>query len=96
MKTVRPLVPTSSLPSGETVRSGRRSDDASIRFLIALARALHRYGTAADRLEETLAICAGRLGIRCRQRVTQAFRASVRVSANECDVAHVLCSPCIV
>jgi uncharacterized membrane protein YjjP (DUF1212 family) len=37
--------------------------DASIRFLIALARALHRYGTAADRLEETLVICARRLGV---------------------------------
>lgn len=36
---------------------------ARIRFVLALGRALHRYGTPAQRLEEALAIVCGRLGL---------------------------------
>lgn len=34
-----------------------------IRFVLALGRALHRYGTPANRLEEALAVVCGRLGL---------------------------------
>ena len=36
---------------------------ARIRFVLALGRALHRYGTPAHRLEEALAVVCGRLGL---------------------------------
>lgn len=53
----------SARPDTGTLRVESAGLDASIKFLIALARALHRYGTAADRLEETLSHCAQRLEI---------------------------------
>ncbi|MEZ6196421.1 MAG: threonine/serine exporter family protein [Planctomycetota bacterium] len=40
-----------------------RGDEAAIRFVLALAESLHRYGTPADRLEENLALCSARLGL---------------------------------
>jgi uncharacterized membrane protein YjjP (DUF1212 family) len=41
----------------------RASGDDAIEFVLALARALHRYGTPAHRLEEALRVCCERLGI---------------------------------
>jgi len=37
--------------------------DDAIGFVLALGRALHRYGTPADRMEEALKICCERLGL---------------------------------
>jgi uncharacterized membrane protein YjjP (DUF1212 family) len=37
--------------------------DAAIAFVLALGRALHRYGTPAHRLEEALRNCCSRLGL---------------------------------
>jgi len=42
--------------------SSERPDDA-IAFVLALGRALHRYGTPAHRLEEALRVCCQRLGL---------------------------------
>ncbi len=39
------------------------SQDDSIAFVLALGRALHRYGTPAHRLEEALRVCCHRLGL---------------------------------
>ena len=41
----------------------RAAVEDSIAFVLALGRALHRYGTPADRLEEALKVCCQRLGI---------------------------------
>lgn len=41
----------------------RAAVEDSIAFVLALGRALHRYGTPADRLEEALKVCCHRLGI---------------------------------
>src|SRR5690349_10529001 len=38
-------------------------DDAAIGFVLELARALHRFGTPAHRLEEALAVVCGHLGL---------------------------------
>ena len=38
-------------------------DDASIGFVLDLARALHRYGTPSHRLEEALKVICGHLGV---------------------------------
>jgi len=38
-------------------------DDASIGFVLDLARALHRYGTPSHRLEEALQVICGHLGV---------------------------------
>ncbi len=38
-----------------------RPDDDAIAFVLALGRALHRYGTPAHRLEEALRVCCARL-----------------------------------
>jgi uncharacterized membrane protein YjjP (DUF1212 family) len=40
-----------------------RDDEAVYAFVLALARALHRYGTPANRLEEAMAVVCKRLGI---------------------------------
>lgn len=37
--------------------------DERVAFALALARALHRYGTPADRLEEAMRVCCSRLGL---------------------------------
>lgn len=42
---------------------GGRVDEASVEFVLALARALHRYGTPAHRLEEGLRRVCDRLGL---------------------------------
>ena len=39
------------------------SQDDSIGFVLALGRALHRYGTPAHRLEDALGVCCHRLGL---------------------------------
>jgi len=39
------------------------SDVDAIEFVLALAKALHRYGTPAHRLEEALEVCCSRLGL---------------------------------
>jgi uncharacterized membrane protein YjjP (DUF1212 family) len=41
-----------------------RIEKLRIQFVLALGRALHRYGTPAHRLEEALVIVCGRLGLR--------------------------------
>ncbi|MEE9390910.1 MAG: threonine/serine exporter family protein [Planctomycetota bacterium] len=38
--------------------SGRSKDLSAINFIMSLGEALHRYGTAADRIEEALTLCA--------------------------------------
>lgn len=40
-----------------------RPDDPQVRFLVELARALGTYGTAADRIEEAVWVCASEMGI---------------------------------
>jgi uncharacterized membrane protein YjjP (DUF1212 family) len=44
----------------------RRVTEAPIGFILALARALHRYGTPAHRLEEALGLVADRLGLKAQ------------------------------
>ena len=61
------LAPVVAEPE-QTASSGssRAQDDtnaAAIGFVLALARALHRYGTPAHRLEEAMRICCHRLGL---------------------------------
>jgi uncharacterized membrane protein YjjP (DUF1212 family) len=46
------------------VTSEPAADVDAIEFVLALARALHRYGTPAHRLEEALGVCCARLGLR--------------------------------
>ena len=41
-------------------------DEATIGFVLALSRALHRYGTPADRLEEAMAVICGKIGLRAQ------------------------------
>ncbi|MEZ4401456.1 MAG: threonine/serine exporter family protein [Kofleriaceae bacterium] len=53
---------TEQLPAEERARIER----GRIRFVLALGRALHRYGTPAHRLEEALGIVCGRLGLRAQ------------------------------
>jgi uncharacterized membrane protein YjjP (DUF1212 family) len=52
------MVPSEALPPP--------SSDASVRFLVDLARALHRYGTTAHRLENALGLVARRLGLQAQ------------------------------
>jgi len=40
-----------------------RGDVDAVEFVLALARALHRYGTPAHRLEEAMGVCCARLGL---------------------------------
>jgi uncharacterized membrane protein YjjP (DUF1212 family) len=52
------------LPPGRSVFSGSGvMDEGAIDFVLALGRALHRYGTPADRLEQALGECCQRLGL---------------------------------
>ncbi len=53
---------TDQLPLAER----ERVEYSRIRFVLALGRALHRYGTPANRLEEAIAIVSGRLGLRAQ------------------------------
>lgn len=46
------------------IASADAHDGAAIEFVLRLARALHRYGTPAHRLEEALLECCRRLGVR--------------------------------
>ncbi len=57
---VRRAAATDQLPLAERERIER----ARIRFVLALGRALHTYGTPAHRLEEALALVCKRLGLR--------------------------------
>lgn len=49
---------------GEPPAAATGADREAIGLVLALARALHRYGTPAHRLEEALAVLAGSLGLR--------------------------------
>ena len=51
---------TDQLPIAER----ERVEHSRIRFVLALGRALHRYGTPANRLEEAIAVVSKRLGLR--------------------------------
>lgn len=53
---------TGQLPLAER----ERIEKSRVRFVLALGRGLHRYGTPAHRLEEALAIVCGRLGLRAQ------------------------------
>lgn len=53
---------TDQLPLAER----ERIEKSRVRFVLALGRALHLYGTPAHRLEEALAIVCGRLGLRAQ------------------------------
>lgn len=44
----------------------RADDEATIGFVLALSKALHRYGTPADRLEEAMAVICGKLGLKAQ------------------------------
>jgi uncharacterized membrane protein YjjP (DUF1212 family) len=46
------------------VHADAAQDGAAIEFVLRLARALHRYGTPAHRLEEALLECCRRLGVK--------------------------------
>jgi len=46
-----------------TLADRQAVERARIRFVLALGKALHRYGTPAQRLEEALSIVCGRLGL---------------------------------
>jgi uncharacterized membrane protein YjjP (DUF1212 family) len=45
------------------VPEGAPDEADAIAFVLALGKALHRYGTPAHRLEEALLVCCGRLGL---------------------------------
>lgn len=45
------------------VTASAGDDDATIEFVLALARALHRYGTPSHRLEEAVAVVCHHLGV---------------------------------
>ena len=47
-------------------RADRADDEATIGFVLALSKALHRYGTPADRLEEAMAVICADLGLKAQ------------------------------
>ena len=50
-------------PPIEPVEPPAARDDGAIAFVLALGRALHKYGTPAHRLEEALRVCCQRLDL---------------------------------
>jgi uncharacterized membrane protein YjjP (DUF1212 family) len=67
--TPRPRGNTDQLPAADRAAVERER----IRFVLALGRALHRYGTPAHRLEEALGIVCGQLGLQAEVLSTPTF-----------------------